>query len=260
MILPVATDPSILHASLPILYYAGGTAAACLACHGLAQRWLNPAPAEDAATRETFGQALGLVFAMLFALTTVSVWNNYDRLDASAAREADLLRDLNRDLEAYPASLREPGRRLLQAYLQRVVKVEWPVLERGGRDAQAEALIAQFNRLLIHYRPAGMAELPRHEEMLRLVDQHRDLRQARVQGAGSYLDTSMWESLLGVSVIFLGFWCLHRARHVRTYRLQLAALGAMVGLVLYMMAAYNNPFRGPEAIRPAAFQELLDGY
>jgi hypothetical protein len=211
-----------------------------------------------------FGQLvcgpIGNVFALVFALVTIAIWQNYDRVEGQVSEEAAAIHNIYRSLDGYPAALRDPARVKLKAYVARVISDEWPhlaSLEEGDEDEEAHRLVTEFNESLVAYRPQNLGELPLHQVVLAEVGRARGLRHGRLEAGRAYMDAGMWICLDLGSVILLAFCCFWRLSDLREHLLMASALGASLGLVFFLMLLYNHPFAGPAAISPAPFQALL---
>ena len=70
--------------------------------------WLQFAQA-TAGLGQIFGTAIGTLFALVFAMVTMAVWENYDRAVLGVAAEANCLGNLYHQLDAYPAAVAGPA-------------------------------------------------------------------------------------------------------------------------------------------------------
>ena len=218
--------------------------------------WLQFAQA-TAGLGQIFGTAIGTLFALVFAMVTMAVWENYDRAVLGVAAEANCLGNLYHQLDAYPAAVAGPAHAQLQAYLQQVIEVEWPAQKRGERGQAAHRLITELDRTLAGYRTRDLGELALHEQTLALLAQYRTLRQDRIRAGSAYLDAPMWISLgIGTAILLL-FGTCWRTPCLRQHLILAGALGGSLGTIFFLMLAYNRPFAGPGAIAPAPFRSLL---
>ena len=211
---------------------------------------------EDVGT--IFGTAIGTTFALVFALVTIAVWQNYDRVASAVGEEANTIHNIYRYLDAYPPAVRVPTQQLLRAYLQQMITHEWPLLTTGQEDRETHRLITDINARLVSYRPDGPAEVPLHSEMLAQISSYRSLRHGRLQSSKAYVDASMWISLILGSLTLMVFCSLFRFNNHRQMLIMTVTLGSSLGVVFFLLMAYNHPFAGPEAITAAPFQSLLD--
>lgn len=209
---------------------------------------------------EIFADAIGGIFALLFALVTVAVWQNHDRLDTTVSNEANTLHGLYRNLDSYPPAMRKHNEDLLKGYADRVAKVEWELMKQGKQDPISHQMITQFNKSMFAYRPASIGEVPLHSQTLELISRYRGLRHDRLEGSESYLDNTMWCALVLGAGIYIGYSCFFHTENQKAYRVMVASLGAALGLVFYMLVIYDNAFVGPGRVSPKAFQDLGEKY
>jgi hypothetical protein len=212
-----------------------------------------------------FGQLvsgpIGNVFALVFALVTIAIWQNYDRVGAQVSEEAAAIHNIYRNLDSYPAQVRDPARSQLKTYVRRVIADEWPHLasiDEGDEDEEAHRLITDLNASLEAYRPQAQGEVPLHQVLLTEVGRARVLRHGRLEAGRPYMDAGMWLCLDLGALIMLAFCCFWHLSDRREHLLMASALGACLALVFFLMLIYNHPFAGPAAISPAPFQSLLD--
>jgi hypothetical protein len=216
---------------------------------------------ETADFGQLVGGPIGNVFALVFALVTIAIWQNYDRVESQVSEEAAAIHNIYRNLDPYPAALRDPARALLKTYVHRVITDEWQHLasvEEGDEDEEAHRLITDFNATLVAYRPRNLGEVPLHQVLLSEIDRARGLRHGRLEAGRAYMDAGMWICLDLGSVILLAYCCFWRLSDRREHLLLASALGASLGLVFFLMLIYNHPFAGPAAISPAPFRALLE--
>jgi hypothetical protein len=155
---------------------------------------------------QIYGGAIGTIFALIFALVTIAVWQNYDNLEAGVGQEANILNNLHRNLEELPAARREPALAKLTAYVDRVVTVEWPLMASGRPDPGAAGLLAELDAMLRRHPAARLDEFPAQQERLQLLDQNWNLHRNRIQADTSCLDPAMWLTLW-IGSGFLLFFC-----------------------------------------------------
>jgi hypothetical protein len=206
---------------------------------------------------------IGNVFALVFALVTLAIWQNYDRVGTQVSEEAAALHNIYRTVESYPPEVRDPARAGLKTYVRLVVENEWKRLasvEEGDEDEAAHDLITVINAGLVAYRPKTLGELPVHQVLLTEIGRVRALRHSRLESGRAYMDPGMWLSMDLGALILLAYCSVWRVGNGREHLLLAAALGASLGLVFFLMILYNHPFAGPAAISPTPFQALLRGW
>ncbi len=204
---------------------------------------------------QIFGGAIGTLFALVFAMVTVAVWQNYDRVQNAVGEEANALHSIYTSLETYPPAVRNEARGLLHAYVKEVVTHEWAVMKERETlwDSEAQRLFDELSAALTGYRPRDQGELPLHGEVLTQLSRSRSLRQDRVRAGVVYLDTGMWISLAAGTVVLMLFCSAWRVPGRKQHYLMAGAMGASLGIVFFLMLSYNHPFQGHGAVGPAPF-------
>lgn len=222
------------------------------------QRWQIEKNTSDFG--QLVGGPIGNVFALVFALVTIAIWENYDHVRNQVTEEAAILHNIYRNLETYPAAVRDPVQALLKQYVNRVVNYEWNILadlQPSHEDPEARRMITAVNATLVAYRPAP-GDAPLQYQMLYEVSECRKLRRARLESGTPYMDPAMWICLDLGSLILLGYCSFWRLPSRREHLFMASALGASLGLIYFMLVIYNHPFAGPAAISPAPMQDLLE--
>jgi hypothetical protein len=209
---------------------------------------------------QIFGGAVGTLFALVFALVTVAVWQNYDRVAGGVGEEANCVHNLYRYLESYPEDFRQGQQALLRAYVREVVEREWRAQRERRTDLAARRIITDFNARMTAYRPTSAGDMPLHMEVLAQLSRLRALRHDRERAGGDYLDPPMWISLMAGAMILVIFCSLWDVASLKEHLTFAGALGASMGIVFFLMAAYNHPFRGPAAIAAEPFEVLLQNH
>jgi len=74
---------------------------------------------------------IGVVYAVLPGFAAITVWERYDRAQASVEQEANDLADLYRDAETFPANVRTQLKDQIRDYVRLVVQKEWPAMAVG---------------------------------------------------------------------------------------------------------------------------------
>jgi len=78
---------------------------------------------------------IGVVYAVLLGFAAITVWERYDRAQASVEQEANDLADLYRDAETFPANVRTQLKDQIRDYVRLVVQKEWPAMAVGKHPA-----------------------------------------------------------------------------------------------------------------------------
>lgn len=239
--------PVWLGASLVIAVFLFPTLIGSIVFQPLVGRLLQRQPDSKSAVSLLLN-AFTLYYGVLLALLSVAVFENYNKAEDAIAREAASLVALYRSVTGYP----DPLRGTLVGELRRYVDVEttlqaWRAQSTGGAGS---ALVDEINRQLVAFRPD---DHPRDEALhtatLHSFNNFVERRQERIQAATTSIPSIIWYVvLIGAALNAFILWLFDVGRV--THLILGGVLSFYVGLVIYMVAALDDPFRGTNGLRP----------
>jgi hypothetical protein len=194
--------------------------------------------------------AFTLYYGVLLALLSVAVFENYNKAEDALGREASSLVALYQSVIGYP----EPTRTELVNKLRRYVEIETAP---GAWQAQSPKLISEgtklvdeINRELLTFRPEGQpGDEVVYSATLRSFNQFIQRRRDRIQAAGTSIPPILWYVvLIGAALNAFVLWLFKVGRV--THLILGGVLSFYVALVIYMVAALDDPFRGANGLRP----------
>jgi hypothetical protein len=194
-----------------------------------------------------------LYYGVLLALLSIAVFDNYTKAQDAVGREASSVITLYRDVGGYP----EPARTSLMDVLRQYVDEEsgpgWRAQQRDQTSSRGASLIDQLGRQLMGFKPNREAgEDLLHRETLRTFDEFVERRRLRIQAAGTSIPTVIWYVvLIGAALNVFVLWLFDFKR--TTHFVVGGVLTIFIGLVIYMVAALDRPFRGAHGLQPADF-------
>jgi len=157
---------------------------------------------------------------------------------------------LYRNLNGYP----EPTRAALIDVLRRYVDEEtgpgWGEQRRDLASTPGVRLVDELGRGLLAFRPDRQAgEDILHQETLRTFGEFVERRRTRIQAGATSIPAILWSVVLigGVLNVFV-LWLFDLGR--TTHLVLGGVLTAFIGLVIYMMAMLDEPFRGVHGLAP----------
>jgi hypothetical protein len=209
---------------------------------------------------ETYSDAIGIIFAFVLSLVTVTAWQTHNDISNSVAKEATTLFNIYRTLDSYPPEIRERGREELRDFIYEVINSEWPSMKKGQYDTKASLKFLNFGNLVGQYKPKDYAELAAQQEELRLLSNYRELRGIRIENTKPLIDNNLLLILSLSAMVYLFYQSLYKMIQLRVHLIMYLALTTSIGLVFIMILIFNNPFIGPSAISPEPFQKLLNYY
>lgn len=220
---------------------------------------LGPAAGHSKGVDAVIG-AVTLLYGLVLALIAVAVWQQFVAAQNIVAAEAAALRSTYRDVDSYPEPQRTVLTDQLRDYTKIVIDVEWPQQQRGTIPDGGNNKLAEFEKSLYSFEPGS--------ERVRLVDQSAisqfnrmiEFRVMRLNTVASGIPATLWAVLLiGALITTLTTYFL-QLEPVRTQLTMTSLVTLLVGLVVFMTAVVDHPFRGTRgmSVTPEAFQLVYD--
>jgi hypothetical protein len=219
-------------------------------------RWLGGNEMTNFSIGTIWGSAIGLFYGIAVGLIAVAVWQGYSDIQSRVSREAAGAGSLYRDASYFPEPTRSQIREGLREYTRFNIEKSWPAMRRGQIDPEGSRIwINGVTRPLLTFEARTVREQVLQAEALKLLNTLTDLHRQRlemVEGGG--LPASLWAVILCGAVVNLGVsWLLvfeKKALHI----LLVMAMSVLLGMMIYMIAVADRPFRGALGIGSDSYQ------
>lgn len=202
----------------------------------------------------------GTLYAVLLAFLVIAVWESYGEAKANAAEEASTLATMYRQTNGMPANERDEFRRLIREYTEAVVKDEWSIQAKtGGASPVARRAVADMYRTYGSLPPAEQTA-PVSVEFLRTFSTVAADRNRRTLQAGEQLPAVLWWALIVGGAIVVGMSFFLYMEVFWPHLLMSMCMGAVIGTMLLITYAFNQPFSGPLPLDAGSFEHSLSVY
>jgi Protein of unknown function (DUF4239) len=212
--------------------------------------------------------ALGVIYAVLLALVVIAVWQEFQAANETVEEEANATAEIawlgNRLPESDGTHLQE----LARSYAEEVVHEEWPLMRQGEQPAlESEhgppsgwTIIDDIRASLQEVEPRTRADEQLYAEGLDQIETLNDSRRLRLVAAEEGVPGVLWSVLIFGGVAAVGFTYLFGLESTWAHRLMVVTLAAVIGLVLFTVAALGHPFEGGARIGTGAFDLILERF
>jgi hypothetical protein len=199
--------------------------------------------------------AFALYFGVLLALLSIAVFENHNKANDAVVGEAAALIKLYRDLHGYSEENRSQFAKVLDTYVDEVVGPGWLYQGRGKANPREIAILTDFHRQIGAYRPTNPGESIRYAETLRALDGFVQARRLRISAGDSAIPRIMWFIVLvGAFMNVMVIWMFDLKAF--SHAVIGGTISLFIGLVIYMIAVLDAPFKGTNGIRPDALIEI----
>jgi NADH:ubiquinone oxidoreductase subunit 5 (subunit L)/multisubunit Na+/H+ antiporter MnhA subunit len=202
--------------------------------------------------------AVGIIYAVLIAFVVFAIWTGQQDTNSKIEQEASNLLDLYYDASVFPDSLKMTIQSTIRDYISRVTKDEWDSMADGNRDAEAMKSFIKLNRIYLSIDGNQLINKDILSEELKSMGDIREFRRHRLLSSRQNMPEILWIVILASSVIMIVFTFFFSTRNKRHQYIMTAFLVFVCVNVLYLIFVLDHPFTGVHAIKPEAFEPLMN--
>ena len=201
---------------------------------------------------------VGVVYAVILAFLAIAVWEAFGRAESIVEREASAAGDVATDARPYPAELEAAVRTGILTYLTIVLEEEWPLQRKGQVSLRAWRAFETVHRHVLDFEPQTAGQQIAHAEVTRKMNHVLEERRHRIFANGSAIGTEVWVVILIGSAIVISFGWFFGTENARAHVAMMGMVGLSIGLVLFLIAAMDHPFRGGVTVSPSPYQTVQE--
>ena len=249
-------------ASLPIwlagLLMAGVAVAGTLAVELIARRAVRLSARQDhTAVASAIFTVIGTTYAVLLAFVAMLAWDGFIKAQAATDTEASLLQNVFQLVDGLNGPEMASMREDVFAYARTVIGTEWPAQSRGGPVREDEPNLAHLTGTALHLRPSNIADGDLHTLLLADLTALASARRDRLLAARTPIPGIVWFVLVAGGTITVAFTSFLGAPSLGMHLAMSSLLAVSGALVLLLIVALSNPFRGDYRLLPEPFERVL---
>jgi hypothetical protein len=198
-----------------------------------------------------------VLFGLLLGLVAVATYQNFATVGDIVDNEASSLAALYREISSLPQPSRGQLQQRLREYARYTIEEGWAQQRKGivpkGEVVRSGLLI----RSLMDFEPSNEREETIYADALRESVHREELSRARLSNVSIGLPTVLWWVVaVGAAINIVLIWMQDMEVHV--HMILGAALASILGLVIFLIAQLDNPFRGEVSIGPDAIARVYE--
>jgi hypothetical protein len=206
-----------------------------------------------------FFSAIFTLSGITLGLIAVTTWESFNHVSGIVSEEAASIVALYRDTSGFPPPLRDDLQQRLREYTRYLIDRVWPAQARGVILTDGNRMLDEFQSVLFANEPATEGQRILQAEAMKAFNQLIEYRRQRIEGVKQRVPSVIWEVLLfGGALTILASYCF-QLKEFKFHLLLSCGLAAMIGLLVYVIVALDQPYRGAVSIGPTAYEIIYDG-
>lgn len=211
----------------------------------------------DNATIASISSLIGIIYGVLAGFMALYLLDNNDHASTAVLKEASAVANVYRESQWLRDPLPGQIEGLMEDYINKVIKVEWPLM-REGKDADlgGDEIIQKVSNLMKSYSLNNDQDKLIVPDILTELKSLYNARHERISLSTSQLSPELWEVILVGTILLIG---INYAFRVNFY-LHLFAISAfaiMAAAMLFLLVTLDRPFQGEFSVQPEALQAVL---
>jgi Protein of unknown function (DUF4239) len=200
---------------------------------------------------------IGLTFAVLLAFVAMLAWEGFNRAKATSYTEAARILDVCNVSSGFADPEMSSMRDAIIGYVETVVRVEWPAQAEGQTVDKGRTYLEKLNRVAIGLKSTGVSDGNLHAQLLQSLSQLWDARQQRLLAAETTIPAVVWVVTLVGGGLTIAFGSFLGVPSLGMHLAMSATLAISGALVLILIIALSNPFRGDFRVSTLPFDRVL---
>ncbi|WP_158791784.1 DUF4239 domain-containing protein [Granulicella sp. L60] len=202
--------------------------------------------------------AVTVFYGITLGLVAVGTWETYSEVENKVDHEAIAVGALYRDISAYPDPVRSALQNDLRTYIRQVIDVGWPMQQRGIVPNNASGALSDFQRDFMSFEPNTERQKIIAAEAYRAFNDLTESRRARLNSVTDELPGPLWLVVVaGALLSIASTWFFHTASFKMHFWMTII-FSALIGLLIYLVASLDNPYRGRVSVSPEALERVYE--
>lgn len=207
-----------------------------------------------------FVSSMGMLYGLLLGLVAVATWENYTSIDSIAAKEATSLSQLYRDVNTLKNPIKAELQQNIKDYLVDVIEVAWPAQKQGKSTSGGTIILTRFLDTLATYKTSRVEEQIFLAEIFTAYNRVIENRRLRMQSIDTGIPAIFWTVILvGAGLTLITTFLIHLPS-LRTHLFITILFSALLGFMIFLLAAVDNPLRGEVSVSADAYISILEGF
>ena len=225
------------------------------------RKWVRRVHGEEHSHNDIVGfflAAICVYYGITLGMLAIGTWQAYSDVDTKVGEEASVLAALYRNVSNFP----DPKRAELQAdlleYAHQVIDVAWPLQHRGVVPRSPVTAMDTFQRHFVSFEPVTEGQKALEAQAYREFDRIVELGRIRLQSVTAGLPPPMWSVVLVGAFLNIAITWFFDMKSQTMHLWMTMMFSGLLGLLIFLLAAMESPFRGEISVGPEAFKLVYE--
>jgi hypothetical protein len=203
--------------------------------------------------------SFSVLYGILLGLVAVGAYQNFSTISDLVTKEGSCLAGFYRDVSAFPEPYKDKLQADLRNYTRYTIDYGWPAQRHGHVTTGSTARMTVLFNDLTAFNPTDRRSEVIFAEAFRQFNDLTEVRRARMAEVTTGIPPVLWWVVgIGAFLNVVLIWMLDMERHVHV--ILTAVLSLFLSVVIFLVAAMDNPFRGEVSVGPGALELVYQTY
>jgi Protein of unknown function (DUF4239) len=205
-----------------------------------------------------FMAGMNAIYGITLGLIAVGAWENFTEIDSNVSQEASAIAAFYQDTRPMPAPFADTLRAQLKEYVRYTIQDAWPKQRQGILPHGGTQRLTALQMTLSRYEPTSKNQEINLAEAYKQFNSIIQLRRIRLQNVTNGLPAAIWYVILfgGIMNIIITWFFI--TDKFRVHVIMTVLFAALLGSLVFLVAAMDNPFRGELSISSEAFEIIYE--
>ncbi len=199
---------------------------------------------------------IGVLYSVILGFTVVNAQARFNEALLNIHTEALTIADLYRDAGFFPDPSRKEIRTSLRGYVDYVLKEEWRLPEEKTLHVKTQDVMENIFKSYYGVDLSNEKMISWYNVSIEKLNKLMDARLSRQFNAMEHLGKMMWSLLISGALITIGFMFFFGLENLRSQMVMTALVAGYISFMLFLVYSLDNVFQEPEAITPAALEQV----
>lgn len=199
--------------------------------------------------------AIASIYGITIGLLAAGTWHTYSEVVASTVAEASSLAALYRDVSSIQPPAREELQQALIKHTRFEIEQQWAAQQKGYVLPNDE--LTTFQNKLLRVQPRNDSEKIIFSEAFSQFNHYVEQRRVRLAHASSGLPATLWQVVMIGAALTIGVTWFFQVPSFRLHAALTTILSSLIGLLVFVTAAMDWPYRGAFSVAPDALLDVL---